>query len=31
VLHDNGIEGLTRDKHSSLSDPFVSYKENELL
>jgi len=31
VLHYTRLERLAREKHSSLLDPFVSYKEIELL
>jgi hypothetical protein len=31
MLHHNKLEKLARDKHSSLSGPFVSCEENEVL
>jgi hypothetical protein len=31
VLHENRLEGIARDKHSSFMGPFVNYKENEVL
>ncbi len=31
TLHSIRLESLTKDKHSSILDPFVSYKENEML
>ncbi len=31
VLHYSKIERVAKDKHSSLLDLFISYKENELL
>jgi hypothetical protein len=31
VLHNTRLEILAKDKHSSLLEPFVSYKENENM
>jgi len=29
LLYDTTLEGVVRDKHSSLMGPFLSYEENE--
>ncbi len=31
VLHYTRLKRFARDKHSSLSGPFISYEENEVL
>jgi hypothetical protein len=31
VLHNIWLERFAADKHSSLLDPFLSYKENKVL